>query len=82
MITKAKLLWSLIKFSTIHFRSNFGDHFRSGIAFGRGSFAILHQDSDSGARTDVTQVTFKDQAQLEQMKEKASEDLTVQITYK
>lgn len=37
---------------------------------------------DSGASTDVTQVTFKDQALLEQMKEKACEDLTVQITYK
>ena len=37
---------------------------------------------DSGASTDVTQVNLRDQALLEQMKEKASEDLTVQITYK
>lgn len=37
---------------------------------------------DSGASNDVTQVTFKDQALLKQMKEKACEDLTVQITYK
>lgn len=108
MITKAKLLWSLIEFSTIHFRSNFGDHLRSGDHFRPG---IICDTTPSikiclegflggrrggegeraagvsvlvtvGASTDVTQVPYKDQALLEQMKEKASEDLTVQITYK
>lgn len=59
-----------------------GFFFLGGGRRGGGAGCWCFRTRDSGASTDVTQVTFRDQALLEQMKDKASEDLTVQITYK